>query len=229
MAGARATATILAALPVLGVLLGQLIGARPLSFLLSGHAGGWLLVVGSMLACVGLLWSDRITDRLAGMSAAAVLLAVALWIGPGPSMVRARAGIPSGALSGGRRYRGRDMARTRWRSPPASTCWPCAWQPAWRCRRPRQRPPRPRHRSWPGCCAAPPICWRWAPIPLWRGRFRRICRPARPTHTSMRCCGWRGVRRPRARRWPAASPNWPTNLATKPRTRPPRPPSGPGF
>jgi tight adherence protein B len=65
MAGARATAGILAGLPVLGVLLGQLIGARPLSFLLSGHAGGGLLVVGSMLACGGLLWSDRITDRLA--------------------------------------------------------------------------------------------------------------------------------------------------------------------
>jgi tight adherence protein B len=65
MAGARATAVILAGLPVLGVLLGQLIGARPLSFLLSGHVGGWLLVVGSMLACGGLLWSDRITDRVA--------------------------------------------------------------------------------------------------------------------------------------------------------------------
>jgi tight adherence protein B len=65
MAGARATAAILAGLPVLGVLLGQLIGARPLSFLLSGHAGGWLLVIGLTLACGGLLWSDRITDRLA--------------------------------------------------------------------------------------------------------------------------------------------------------------------
>lgn len=64
LAGARATAAILAGLPVLGVLLGQLIGARPLSFLLGGHAGGWLLVVGSALACGGLLWSDRITDRL---------------------------------------------------------------------------------------------------------------------------------------------------------------------
>jgi tight adherence protein B len=63
MAGARATATILAGLPVLGVLLGQLIGARPLRFLLGGHVGGWLLVVGSTLACGGLLWSDRITDR----------------------------------------------------------------------------------------------------------------------------------------------------------------------
>jgi tight adherence protein B len=65
MAGARATAVILAGLPVLGVLLGQLIGARPLSFLLGGHAGGALLVIGSLLACAGLAWSDRITDRLA--------------------------------------------------------------------------------------------------------------------------------------------------------------------
>jgi tight adherence protein B len=63
MAGARATAAILAGLPVLGVLLGQLIGARPLNFLLNTHAGGWLLVVGSMLACAGLLWSDRIIAR----------------------------------------------------------------------------------------------------------------------------------------------------------------------
>ncbi|CAM4108362.1 Flp pilus assembly protein TadB [Mycobacterium basiliense] len=65
LAGARATAGILAALPVLGVLLGQLLGARPLSLLLNGRAGGWLLVVGLGLACGGLLWSDRITDRVA--------------------------------------------------------------------------------------------------------------------------------------------------------------------
>jgi tight adherence protein B len=64
MAGARATAAILAALPLLGVLLGQLIGARPLGFLLRGHAGGWVLVVGSVLTCAGMLWSDRLTDRL---------------------------------------------------------------------------------------------------------------------------------------------------------------------
>lgn len=64
MAGARATAAILAGLPLIGVLLGQLIGARPLSFLLGGHPGGWLLVIGVALACSGLLWSDRITDRV---------------------------------------------------------------------------------------------------------------------------------------------------------------------
>lgn len=64
LAGARATATILAALPVLGVLLGQLVGARPLAFLLGGQAGGWLLFIGSTLACGGLLWSDHIADRV---------------------------------------------------------------------------------------------------------------------------------------------------------------------
>ncbi|MGB7166938.1 MAG: type II secretion system F family protein [Mycobacterium sp.] len=63
MAGARATATILASLPVLSVLMGKLIGARPVAFLLGGHAGGWLMVVGLTLVCGGLLWSDRITDR----------------------------------------------------------------------------------------------------------------------------------------------------------------------
>lgn len=65
LAGARATAAILAGLPVLGVLLGQMIGARPLDFLLGGHVGGWLLVVGSALTCGGLLWSDRISDQVA--------------------------------------------------------------------------------------------------------------------------------------------------------------------
>ena len=63
MAGARTTAAVLAGLPVLGIGLGQLIGADPLGFLLSGGAGGWLLVVGVTLACCGLLWSDRITGR----------------------------------------------------------------------------------------------------------------------------------------------------------------------
>lgn len=64
LAGARATAAILAGLPLLGVLLGQLVGARPLSFLLGTPVGGWLLAVGTSLACAGLLWSDRITDRV---------------------------------------------------------------------------------------------------------------------------------------------------------------------
>ena len=63
MAGARTTAAVLAGLPVLGIGLGQLIGADPVGFLSSDGAGGCLLVVGVTLACCGLLWSDRITGR----------------------------------------------------------------------------------------------------------------------------------------------------------------------
>ena len=63
LAGPRATAAILAGLPVLGVALGYLIGAQPLRFLLGG--GGWLLVTGVTLVCAGLGWADHIIDRLA--------------------------------------------------------------------------------------------------------------------------------------------------------------------
>lgn len=63
MAGPRATAAVLAGLPVAGMALGQLIGARPLAFLFGAGVGGWLLVAGVLLACTGLMWSDRITER----------------------------------------------------------------------------------------------------------------------------------------------------------------------
>lgn len=61
MTGARTTAAVLAGLPLLGIALGELIGAAPVRFLLSGGAGGWLLIIGVTLACCGLLWSDHIT------------------------------------------------------------------------------------------------------------------------------------------------------------------------
>ena len=63
MTGARTTAVVLAGLPLLGVGLGELIGAAPLSFLLSSAVGGWLLVIGVALVCAGMLWSDRIIAR----------------------------------------------------------------------------------------------------------------------------------------------------------------------
>ena len=62
LAGGRTTATVLAGMPVLGIALGQAIGADPLAFLLSGGAGGVLLVIGVTLSCLGLLWSDRIAS-----------------------------------------------------------------------------------------------------------------------------------------------------------------------
>ncbi|MET9325276.1 type II secretion system F family protein [Tsukamurella sp. NPDC003166] len=67
LAGARATAQVLAALPVLGVLMGQLIDADPVGTLLGTGAGGVLLVVGTCLTCAGLLWSRSIADGAAGV------------------------------------------------------------------------------------------------------------------------------------------------------------------
>jgi tight adherence protein B len=64
LAGARATATILAGLPILGVALGELIGADPVRFLLGGAWGGWLLLVGVGLIGSGVTWANRIIDRL---------------------------------------------------------------------------------------------------------------------------------------------------------------------
>lgn len=64
MAGARTSATVLAVLPLLGVGLGELIGAHPLRFLFT--TGQWLLVIGVALTCLGLTWSDRITRGAVG-------------------------------------------------------------------------------------------------------------------------------------------------------------------
>jgi tight adherence protein B len=64
MAGARATAAILAGLPLLGLALGELVGAAPLAFLCGGGIGGWFLVAGTVLVCCGLLWADHITERV---------------------------------------------------------------------------------------------------------------------------------------------------------------------
>lgn len=61
LAGARATAAVLAGLPLLGIGLGQLMGAAPLSVLFTSPAGTILLPLGSGLACCGLLWTDAIT------------------------------------------------------------------------------------------------------------------------------------------------------------------------
>lgn len=65
LAGARATAAVLAGLPVLGIALGHLMGAAPLRVLFGGGVGAALLVIGTALACAGLLWSDVITRRVA--------------------------------------------------------------------------------------------------------------------------------------------------------------------
>jgi tight adherence protein B len=63
MAGPRASGIVLAVLPVLGILLGEAMGARPLHVLLVGSLGQTLLAVGTTLICVGLYWITRLTSR----------------------------------------------------------------------------------------------------------------------------------------------------------------------
>ncbi|MFC5994537.1 type II secretion system F family protein [Pseudonocardia hispaniensis] len=60
LAGPRATAAVLTALPALGLGLGQLLGADPLVVLRTGLLGPALLVVGIGLAGAGVLWSEQI-------------------------------------------------------------------------------------------------------------------------------------------------------------------------
>lgn len=60
LAGPRATAVILTALPGLGVLLGSGFGADPLGILLNGAFGGAACLAGAVLLAAGLLWTDRI-------------------------------------------------------------------------------------------------------------------------------------------------------------------------
>ncbi|GGM98571.1 hypothetical protein GCM10011609_40870 [Lentzea pudingi] len=62
MAGPRASAMVLAVLPVLGVLLGEFSGARPFHVLTSTGAGQFLLVLGAVLAAAGVWWTQRITE-----------------------------------------------------------------------------------------------------------------------------------------------------------------------
>ncbi|WP_404830817.1 type II secretion system F family protein [Streptomyces albidocamelliae] len=60
LSGARATAVLLAALPVLGLLLGAAMGADPLHVLLHTGAGLGCLVTGAVLEAAGTWWATRI-------------------------------------------------------------------------------------------------------------------------------------------------------------------------
>jgi tight adherence protein B len=65
MAGPRASGTVLAVLPLIGIGLGQLMGAAPLRVLLTTGIGQGLLAVGTVLACVGVLWIAKLTAQAA--------------------------------------------------------------------------------------------------------------------------------------------------------------------
>lgn len=62
LAGPRSSAALLAALPVLGVVLGTAMGGRPLAVLFASAGGQWLLCAGVMLDVAGLLWTSRLVS-----------------------------------------------------------------------------------------------------------------------------------------------------------------------
>jgi tight adherence protein B len=62
LAGPRASAAVLAGLPLLGLALGQAVGAAPLRVLGETPVGQVLLVIGTGLACAGVLWSARLVS-----------------------------------------------------------------------------------------------------------------------------------------------------------------------
>ncbi|MQY24458.1 type II secretion system F family protein [Nocardia aurantia] len=64
LAGAHATALVLSGLPLLGVALGELMGAHPVGLLLGSGPGTVLLPLGIALACAGVWWTDAITGRV---------------------------------------------------------------------------------------------------------------------------------------------------------------------
>lgn len=69
LAGARATARILAGLPVIGIVLGNALGASPIEWLTSGPIGLTVLTLGLAFEAVGLWWSSRIVRGVARQAA----------------------------------------------------------------------------------------------------------------------------------------------------------------
>ena len=65
MAGPRATVHVLAGLPVIGLLLGTAIGARPIDFLLGSAPGVACLLGAVVFDALGVAWSRRIARRAA--------------------------------------------------------------------------------------------------------------------------------------------------------------------
>lgn len=63
MAGPRASAAVLSALPVLGIALGEAMGAHPVAVLTTSAGGQLLLVCGAALVLAGTAWCGRLTRQ----------------------------------------------------------------------------------------------------------------------------------------------------------------------
>ncbi|MDO5735573.1 MAG: type II secretion system F family protein [Propionibacteriaceae bacterium] len=60
LAAARAGGRIMALLPFVAIGLGTLVGARPLTFLFGSWLGEVALLLGVILACTGVLWTEKV-------------------------------------------------------------------------------------------------------------------------------------------------------------------------
>jgi len=65
LAGPRATARVLAWLPLLGLLLGGLLGADPVGVVLSGGLGTMAAALGAALLLLGRWWTGALLRRAA--------------------------------------------------------------------------------------------------------------------------------------------------------------------
>ncbi|MBM7771401.1 tight adherence protein B [Actinokineospora baliensis] len=63
LAGPQTSAAVLSALPLIGLALGEAIGAHPLTTLTSTPHGQLLLLLGATFTTAGLLWTTRIITR----------------------------------------------------------------------------------------------------------------------------------------------------------------------
>lgn len=117
LAGPRATASLLAVLPVAGVGLAAALGADPLHVLLHTAVGEGCLLGGLLLDAAGLLWTRRLVAGAVGAGA----------VGGSPARRAAAAAVPGGPpppprqTTGARRPRAGSgtRARDRPRSPGA--------------------------------------------------------------------------------------------------------------
>ena len=65
LAAARASGRIMGLLPLVGLLMGHVVGAHPTVFLTTTWLGRACLLGSTLLACVGVLWSESLADRVA--------------------------------------------------------------------------------------------------------------------------------------------------------------------
>lgn len=65
LAAARASGRIMGLLPLVGLLMGHVVGAHPMVFLTTTWLGRACLLGSTLLACVGVLWSESLADRVA--------------------------------------------------------------------------------------------------------------------------------------------------------------------